>query len=68
MDQMWQETNALLDSIYQAYNSILQELETTTNRKRAMHLRAKASACVAAYRATVREYQAAKRRAKILSP
>jgi inactivated superfamily I helicase len=68
MDQLWQETNALLDSIYQAYNTILQELETTTDSHRAMQLRAMGSACVADYLATVRQYQAAKQRETIVSP
>jgi len=67
MDQLWQETTELLDSLSQAYNAVLQELATTTDRQRAIQLRARASVCVAEYRAAVRQYQAAKQRATRVS-
>jgi primosomal protein N'' len=60
MEQLWQETNALLDSIYQEYNAVLQELATTTDRQRIKQLRAMASTCVAEYQAAVWRYRAAK--------
>jgi hypothetical protein len=62
VDQSWHEINRLLASIRQEYTAIWQELARTTDRQRAIQLRALASACVADYLEVVRQYHAANQR------
>ena len=62
MDQSRHEMNQLRTSIHQEYRVISQELARTTDRQRAIELRALASACVADYLETMRQCRAAKQR------
>jgi hypothetical protein len=59
MDQSWHETKRLLASIRQEYIAIGQELAITIDSQHAIRLRALATACIADYLETMRQYHAA---------
>ena len=60
MDQSWLETRFWLDSLRFEYTTISNELARTTDRQRSRLLRARASACVDDYLATLRQHETAK--------